>query len=525
MAALKLYYIPVLEFGAWDFPIMIDGAWRMSRGVVPHGDFASPLGPLAFFFQGIAIAAFGPTMHSYHIGVVVFASALTIPIIWTMRCRQWNPYFSACFVLLAASYALTPRSVNLRYFDLGMIGSYNAMSVALMSLVVLIATGALTTIKREESSHRLEHLMLGATVGSLVFLKYTFAIAALPLALVGLFSGPKVGKALAHTAKGFLGASFFWLAVCRFNVFGLVRDWTIPLISFPEFVRSDDALLGRLKWLIRSVDLWSLGAVAIAVLIGGIPTILKSPLPRGRAISRCSFAAVALFAAREIAEFVTSYGITHERETFFASFVIVGMLAECTRSISAPALWHRMVISGIFGALATAATAWYSFENVWAFTELHRANQVESRKLLPQNYGFSDLIFGVKSDFSRKLWEEGAEIVAEHSKADQSIMTVAWPNFLSPMLSRPPYRGAPLYWHLGISYSNAAFGRFPTYFDPPTILKTVDVIAIPTIDVHRQNTPPFRAQYGAVLANCFARVPKGQLWEVYVKKPDCALRD
>jgi hypothetical protein len=91
-----------------DYVVLMDGAWRMHHGQIPHKDFYSVLGPLPLLTLRLAFTAFGPSPDSLAramscIGVLL--SALTMVLARRRVSAAWALLFSLVVLGVAVSPA------------------------------------------------------------------------------------------------------------------------------------------------------------------------------------------------------------------------------------------------------------------------------------------------------------------------------------------------------------------------------------------------------------------------------------
>ena len=99
-------FIHVVPYGRaiWDFVFVLDGAYRIDLGQIPHVDFASPIGPLTLYLTWLAERLFpgGQPFIGLHalawlIMVPPFAviaptsSCISAPCWMQRKTRPWRP--------------------------------------------------------------------------------------------------------------------------------------------------------------------------------------------------------------------------------------------------------------------------------------------------------------------------------------------------------------------------------------------------------------------------------------------------
>ncbi|HYI30402.1 MAG TPA: hypothetical protein VD863_21385, partial [Bradyrhizobium sp.] len=177
MAAL----IHVVPYGRaiWDFVFVLDGAYRIGLGQIPHVDFASPIGALTLYLTWLAERIF-PGGQPF-IGLHALAWLIMVPpfAVIAPRIRSvWG--FAGSFAVLAlvvlVPYTLDPTMLS----EISYFATYNRFATA-----ILFLAGLWFVLPKARG----DGVLLGYLLTALIFFKITAAIAMLGLVVSSVLLG------------------------------------------------------------------------------------------------------------------------------------------------------------------------------------------------------------------------------------------------------------------------------------------------------------------------------------------------
>src|SRR5262245_41222233 len=110
VAGIVLVIGPSYIAAPWDVFVLIDGAWRICSGQIPHTDFHNPIGALVYAVFALGMEINGPSLQALAYGNAIF---LTLVGLWTIAVsyKRLTPVFGLVLtafivVLLAATRPL-----------------------------------------------------------------------------------------------------------------------------------------------------------------------------------------------------------------------------------------------------------------------------------------------------------------------------------------------------------------------------------------------------------------------------------
>ena len=128
---------PLMNGCPWDVPVVLDGAWRILSGQVPHRDFYNFLGDMPFYMTALGMKLGGPCASAIDYGNVVLMAALVLPAFAVAR-RRTSALPALLFCIFLALLVITPRPLGNPYDYTDHAMMYNRYGEAVLSLLGLI---------------------------------------------------------------------------------------------------------------------------------------------------------------------------------------------------------------------------------------------------------------------------------------------------------------------------------------------------------------------------------------------------
>jgi hypothetical protein len=173
--------IHVIPYGraVWDFVFVLDGAYRIGLGQIPHVDFASPIGALTFYLTYLAERIF-PGGQPF-VGLHAVAWLMMVPPFAVIAFRIHSGWgFAASFAVLApvvlVPYTLDPTMLS----EISYFATYNRFATA-----ILFLAGLWYVLPKAHG----DGVLLGYLLTALIFFKITAAIAMVGLIVAAVLLG------------------------------------------------------------------------------------------------------------------------------------------------------------------------------------------------------------------------------------------------------------------------------------------------------------------------------------------------
>ena len=179
VAVAALVHVVPYGRAVWDFVFILDGAYRIGVGQVPHVDFASPIGPLTLYLTHFAERLF-PGGQPF-IGLHALAWLMLVPPFAVIASRIQSSWgFAASFAVLSV-VVLVPYTLDSTMLsEISYFATYNRFATAILFLAALWYV---------LPKARGDGVLLGYLLTALIFIKITAAIAMLGLVVAAVLLG------------------------------------------------------------------------------------------------------------------------------------------------------------------------------------------------------------------------------------------------------------------------------------------------------------------------------------------------
>src|SRR5262245_56937839 len=121
----------------WDMLFILEGAWHIFEGQIPHIDFHDPAGELNFLLPAIGFRLVGPRPDAFLVGSSLLALALFV-LPWFAAVRRLSLLPAALFVVFASLLALMPANAGDLPSAYSFAMSYNHYGWSALCIVTLI---------------------------------------------------------------------------------------------------------------------------------------------------------------------------------------------------------------------------------------------------------------------------------------------------------------------------------------------------------------------------------------------------
>jgi len=507
-SAIRIYSGSVLTSGAWDLPIFLDGAWRVSQGKVVHADFSSPLGPVTFFIGALGIKLKGLHLQSFSYGITIIFISYSI-LFYLISLRVMHPLLSLLSSIFVGSFIITPRILGYFPSVIGYAGQYNNICYALFFIV-----GILLFLEGKKKSKLLDFfdgVAIGGITVIMLFTKITFAMASSVLIGYRLLIMYRINTKEWMIGIG-LGLGIFFalfFLYFGFNINPFIRDMRIVVFSRSQsmdlfillkvFYRCLPSVLavGTASYLlfykIVNMDKKEYYHHAFILLIivccGYFLAISIDQPPEFPLSALCAFY---LFSIS-----INSFQAT---KVFFLSLKRIEIM--------------RIAFYGICIVLIGKPILWNFMGNGYALY----------LKTLPSkdHYNFnvpplSDALL-LKSQYKElsESYNDGFDLLQTETLKHEKILSVEYPNIFSFGLGRQSPVGDLLYWHNRMTFDTNVLTVF-SYFNPENIFHDVDIVMVPKKHIKIEGTRAFLALYNDYLNEHFIILKESSRWILYRK--------
>lgn len=465
-----------MVLGFWDMPITVSGANRFFEGILPHRDYPSVLGPISYLIPFVGMIFLGKTFAGYNLGLLLFALTLMLCMYFIQRIRGQNAVVAVLPAIFAGSYLFCPRTFHYEISHLGLLGIYNVEGHIM--LAVLVCDGVSSICLRRTSKYENAVGFISGTVFiSLFFLKTSFAAVGSVMTLLLLVANWKKRSWYSGFFIAAVATALICLMAIGFDVVNMVRDWLTPIVSRPELSTN----IPLSVWEIPSVyTRVGFANPQVAALLGASGCFVAAViLSSKKSLKAAIFKLIALLCLVVVvmgAESVIAMSITQPHEFFQSGHCGLLLLCMLANEMQARRL------SAILIPLSVVVVGWnLTYKNWLSLVQLQRLKNgavtanPENRNYLPKFEYFKDAFASQPSAGSFTDFET-EEILCRGLKS--KVVLPGYPDFISPALGLPIAKGAPLYWHYGVTFSNAALKIFPNRLGENEIFREVDTVVI-----------------------------------------------
>jgi hypothetical protein len=172
-----------IETGAWDAILLLNGAWRICSGQIPHSDYHTPIGPLPYLLVAAGMKIASPSMTAIPIGTVLLTCFL-LPLAWRISASRLPPLFAFLYVLFSGFLLVAPRPLGLGIRQTSYEMIYNREADVLISLFFIILF--LPRLKDTEDKPVSDGLFIGFLLALVLYCKITYFIVAIASLALGV---------------------------------------------------------------------------------------------------------------------------------------------------------------------------------------------------------------------------------------------------------------------------------------------------------------------------------------------------
>jgi hypothetical protein len=220
---------PIKLFGHDTF-FLLDNAYRVLQGQVPHRDFSSAWGPLTYWIEaaGLLISRLQPAGIGY--ANALFGALIAV---WAYRIGRARLFpANACVLGIYTALLITgPFSLGWGTANFTHAMTYNRYGYALLGIILIECGPHILSVKLDRRVALTGALSTGAALAALAFLKVSYAILAIPFIGIALTCGHQRRRRCLTVCAAFGLVAFLALCYLRFDLPDMVRDLVIAASS------------------------------------------------------------------------------------------------------------------------------------------------------------------------------------------------------------------------------------------------------------------------------------------------------
>lgn len=528
LGASAIVGTPVTTGSPHDFPILLDGAWRVYRGQSPHTDFYSPLGPLPYIVGAVGFHLFGLRTASWQFANLLLSCAIAVTGYVTLR-RRLSPLGLAATVFMMAILPVANRMLGFPAKMLTMAAIYNRWGESLLILLTL------NVLIARRDSERVAAWVPGALLGLLFLLKLSYFGVA--LAVVGLSGALNRASTRQYLILGAV-AVLVVASICgvySVNVVAMLRDVDLAAKAqgtafrgqrLFEVIAADWINLG-LYLLVAALGLaegrrlrvnWLVLAGGYSVFLGNALLLASTNTQWGDLIQLWLGACVMVAYLRHRREqgpgckgtFAATVSVDSETPVVTVTFPVAAIGWLCLMVLST-SLAASVVVGDLRAVSRSIYRGLHALRSSANVVRIHAA-PLQDWPLLSPSGGQ----WWTKAVDSYGGYVESGLVMLRRNLEHVKRPTVAVLDFSNPFsfaLQLDPPEGGATWWHAGWTFSQRASP------DPERAFGGVEMIMIP---LHPTHPPTARALvdiYGSYLLWHFGVVDKSAEWVLLVRHP------
>lgn len=521
-SGLKLYSGLSPVWAPWDVIVMLNGAWRIYSGQIPHTDFYNPIGPLSYIPTALIMKIGGISSSSLVYGNALLGAILAL---WTWYVSQKRLTALNAIIFSIFIYVL---SVSSRPLGFGVTNTtyamiYNRYGYALLSILFI------QVFVRPEIVEKTEVFLDGFSVGVLLALlfycKITYFLVGVAALAIGWIISKPVRRQLLYQGFGFVGLLVLIWLFFRVNPLDYINDIRTAALS-----QSLTSRFANLTGTIRENNI--LIYLMFPLLLLSFVALSGSTSSRDEEReSRLLWLIVAFITVSEI--LITSGNAVERKDLplfFTAGIIILNSLTRIPAGYPLGNLSNTMtvhllavlIVLPLFSYQITKDIASVIYSANWDRVNLKNLNvsqKFESSSMsdfiIPENSDWPTA-YSLGKDVPQRL-NDGFSLLKKHINKNSRIFCLCFTDPFSFGLGLAPARSTPLWWDETFSFTDKIYPQ------PQTLLANVDFVTIPIVDENNggcctSTVHLLEKIYGQYINNHFYEVDKSEYWILLERK-------
>ena len=475
-----------------DVLFLLDGAWRILNGQVPHTGFHTVLGPVIFL-----IVALGMKLGGVSAGVLPWVNSgmflLLTSWAWLISRRRVSPFTSVLFTLSVGLLVAGTYHLGFDYWMSSYANLYNRYGYAM--LFILLFDQYFPTESDDPKDLLVSAVSSGFLLSVLFFLKVTFFLVGALFVLCCLLLFGRSRKWLVWFCLGFLLFLLPLLVYLGFDPGPLLRDYLIPAQARVQGIAHGHVVSHRTYPFAFAIN--CMVAMAVAMII--ITTSLKN---------RFTLAVLVFFSIMSgIFLNVTNFGFSD-----MPLLVISGLfpLEYCLRSGASRKI---LSLSFVFMlAMFSLMNGEFLYKNAASIVFASRHKDKTEGTLgrfdsPPLRNLYVEKADGYGNDAYVTKINDGISLLRRVASRRDRVMAINFENPFSLALGLAPPRGDTLWWHLGCTFDGKHL------WPADEIFRDVTLVMIPKNDDPEAATP-LKRLYAPYLERNFRKLAESEYWTV-----------
>jgi hypothetical protein len=519
---VALWQGPAPITGPWDVMALLDGAWRIVNGQIPHVDYHNPIGPLTYLATAFGMKIAGPSTLSIVVGSVLLLVVL-LPWAWRIASSRLPPAMAFVTVFFAGFLLISPRPLGYGIRETTYAMLYNRQGYVLLSMFLV----CLFLSRRESSKYAqmVDGFSAGLLLALMLYCKITYFAVAAASVLPGVVLFNRSKSWFFAALAGIMGASAAFYVFFHINLPSYLSD-----IAAAGHAQSPGMRIHLLKLGLTNNLLW----IYLIFLWLGLGMRINKPLEKPPvSIARPWLITgwiVAIALVVETGNSVQGGGV--EDPLFF----IAGLIAiesfrrRQSEPMRNPANQARlvyaaaiMVVVPVFcGSILVRDLAAFSYSTAWNLAKRHSFEA--SRRLHSES--LRDFLVPESTKHITEYWpardhpakiNEGLDLLRKYLAKGDRVATIAYINPFSFALGLRPARGGEQWWGIDLSFDRRA------HPSPESFLSDASLVMVPKRGAGPQGwgfetVDAMLELYGDYLRANFKAIASSDAWILYRRR-------
>ena len=481
----RILLIPLIQVN-WDAPIIIDGAYRLYLGQTIHNDFSSPTGLLNLFPGAVGMEIFGPNLLGLNLGMSLFSLILTL-VLTSLSLIVVSRLQAFLLSITISLFLASPATLSSKdYFSYT--STYNMAAYAVLTFICVTLSGfhSLTTSKKSRETFRI-NTAIGFAIALLVFIKFPIAlISLLPFTIHLVFHPGSKLRVLRIVISSFSITIVFFLLSFKISLEAIFRDFGIVIDSRNDFISQSTVQVSRY---FAHSNKFLLAALVILYL----PSVLK----RGNRLRN-----ITLITTAFVIDLAVQVTIQQPAEIVLPLILSIPLVSERFTNPGRRNVLSKVSVIALFFPLLL-----FTYNNGFHYVST-ASHKIFSEKPFQglRNVGIESIY-----ENERKFDSAMSKFVNRNTK----LVAVGCNDSYSVKYSLQHAIDTPLYWHDGVTFSEAAL-RANNFFNPESIFQEVNLVGISYSCPHGDSAKLFEQYYLKYLEVNFkvmGTTPDYTIWE------------
>ena len=477
----------------WDTSLLIDGAYRVSKGELPTTDFLTPFAQLIFVFASFGLNLFPQTMFGFNLGLIFLSLVLSligyrsISLSYNFD-NYYKIIFGTIFLIL-----IFPKSMSYG-FTWSHVGIYNRFGYGILSIIVVTLTPFVfkKTFKKEPL------IWCGLLIACLFYLKITFFIVALLfLPLLIIFRVDKIYSLI--LISSILIFTFIFGGIIGWDFLSFYND-----LKYLYYISTDGVFKNKIYKISEFFHPFSFISWFLMIYL----TIKDTSKIKDKLI----FIFLALYCLG--ADLVLNYTINQPYQNMMAIIMSLYLIGSGHLSIIFKDLdffvdKNRKVRTSSLPKLFLSLIVVYHITlhfHLYTYFFLNNIPAVITKIKT----------FDIQKKYISNIYKELPKEVKKIIKSDSKIIVVGHNDDISFSLSLKSPALPVLYWHEGQTFSKNSI-KIDKRFKANNLFKQVDIVILKTKGVHSISSKSFKNMYSKYLKKYFTILSAEKNFTVYIK--------